>query len=215
MDREAKLREIARLEAEAERLRRELAAGEADLGARPAPPGYYASFHVLAGMLLGFLGACTSLLFNVVGSTMLKQHPLELIRVYLTFPLGEAALSTSDGFTLAMGCMLYMGTGMALGIPIHVVLSRYFAAAGPLRRGAVATALGAGLWLASYYGVLSWLQPALFGGNWIVRLVPWWVAALTHLSFAWTVLLLDEVGTFQAPAPAPVPVRAGADAAEA
>ncbi|HVY60807.1 MAG TPA: hypothetical protein VHF22_04105 [Planctomycetota bacterium] len=200
MDREAKIRELARLEAEAERLRAELAA---DLGGTAGPPSYYTSFHILAGMLLGFLGACASLLFNVVGATVLGKHPLELIRVYLTFPLGEAALGTNDGFTLGMGCLLYMGTGMALGIPIHVVLTRFFAGQPAAKRAGAATGMGVVLWLISYYAMLSWIQPALFGGDWIVRLVPVWVAALTHLSFAWTVFGLDELGLFHSPTAAP------------
>ena len=37
-------------------------------------------------------GAATSLLFNVVGSLMVGQHPLKLIQVYLTF--GNGSLGT-------------------------------------------------------------------------------------------------------------------------
>ena len=33
-----------------------------------------------------------SLLFNVIGAPLAGKSPLELIRVYLTFPLGEKAL---------------------------------------------------------------------------------------------------------------------------
>ncbi len=198
-EREAKLRDIERLEAEIARLRAEIARADAQT-ARPWPPaGYYMSYHILAGMVLGFLGACTSLLFNVVGSALVKQHPLQLIRVYLTFPLGERALATDDGFTLAMGCLLYMATGMTLGVPMHLVLSRYFDRAAFSKRAAAAAAMGISLWLVNYYALLSWIQPALFGGDWIVRLVPPWVAALTHLVFAATVLLAEQAGAFQAP----------------
>jgi hypothetical protein len=199
-EREAKLREIARLEAEMARLREEIDRANGGGGPRGWPPeGYYTSYHVLAGLVLGFLGACTSLLFNVVGSALIKQHPLQLIRVYLTFPLGESALATDDGFTLAMGCLLYMATGMALGVPIHLVLSRFFEQAPFRKRAAVTAAIGIGLWLFNYYAFLSWAQPALFGGDWIVRLVPPWVAALTHLVFSGTILFAEEVGAFQAP----------------
>ena len=41
-----------------------------------------------------------------------------------------------------------------------------------------------------YYGILSWLQPALVEmkpENLIVHRVPPWVAALTHLVFGWTI----------------------------
>ena len=86
------------------------------------PRHYYTAYHVLAGFVLGIFGACTSLLFNVVGSVLVGQHPLQLIRVYLTFPLGESALQTDSGLAVATGCCLYLGTGMLLGIPFHIVL---------------------------------------------------------------------------------------------
>ena len=35
-----------------------------------------------------------------------------------------------------------------------------------------------------------------FGGRWIVDLIPWWVAALTHLVFGWTMLLVQPLGVF-------------------
>ena len=58
------------------------------------------------------------------------------------------------------------------------------------------TPVGLGLWIVNFYLVLSWLQPVLLGGNWIVRLVPFWVAALTHLAFAWTMYVVEHWGSF-------------------
>jgi hypothetical protein len=147
-------------------------------------------------MMLGFFAAASSLLFNIVGSVIVRQHPLELIRIYLTFPLGEKALSIESGATLALGCCLYLATGMIYGIPFHLVLSRFFDKASWLARLGVVTGMGIVLWLINYYVLLSWLQPAFFGGNWIVTMIPWWVAALTHLVFAWTLLLIDHWGHF-------------------
>ena len=49
----------------------------------------------------------------------------------------------------------------------------------------------------NYYLILSWLQPWLFGGNWIVNLVPWWVATLTHLVFGWTMALAYPLGMYE------------------
>lgn len=158
--------------------------------------GYYTTFHILAGMMLGFLGAASSLLFNIVGSMLVKQHPMELIRVFLTFPLGEKALHAESGAILALGCCLYLGTGMVYGALFHVFLSRFFAKASKQKRFIAASLMGLVLWVINFYGILSWLQPAAFGGDWIVRLVPFWVAALTHLVFAWTMLLVDEWGYF-------------------
>jgi hypothetical protein len=56
--------------------------------------------------------------------------------------------------------------------------------------------LSLGIWLVNFYVLLEHLQPALIGGNWIVEQVPWWVAALTHLVFGWTMALLYPYGVF-------------------
>ena len=150
-------------------------------------------------MVLGFIGAVTSLLFNVVGALMVGKHPLELIPVYLTFPLGESALQIDSGFTLAAGCCLYLVTGMFGGIPFHMVLSRYMPRAPGGQRFIVATAMSIAIWLINYYGIIAWLQPELIGGNWIVQQVPIVVAVATHLVFGWTMLLVDEWGRFLPP----------------
>ena len=53
--------------------------------------GYYTAYYATAGFLLGIFGAMASLLFNVIGAPIAGKTPLELIRVYLTFPLGETS----------------------------------------------------------------------------------------------------------------------------
>ncbi|MFQ5462467.1 MAG: hypothetical protein ACE5E5_07550 [Phycisphaerae bacterium] len=199
MNREAKLSELKKHRGEVARLEAELATDRAATSTW-APKSYYTTYHILAGMVLGLIGAASSLLFNVVGAAMVGKHPLELIRVYLTFPLGEKALSLDSGFALAAGCCLYLGTGMFGGIPFHLVLSRYFADARLAVRFSVATIMGVAVWIINYYGLLAWLQPALIGGNWIVEQVPILVAVLTHLVFAWTLLLVDQWGRFVPPA---------------
>jgi hypothetical protein len=194
MSREAKQRELEQLRARAKQLEVELAQ---DQGAGQWPPrGYYTAYHVLAGFVLGMFGAATSLLFNVVGSLLVGQHPLHLIQVYLTFPLGEQGLHMEGGLALAIGCCLYLATGMLLGIPFQLVLTRWLAPASFVMRLAAVTALALAVWVVNFYGILSWLQPLLFGGDWIVREVPWWVAAMTHLVFGWTMLLVQPLGTF-------------------
>ena len=61
--------------------------------ADPGPGGgrraYYSAYYATAGFMLGSIGAIASLLFNLVGAPIAGKSPLELIRVYLTFPLGE------------------------------------------------------------------------------------------------------------------------------
>src|SRR6185437_2955774 len=111
MNEDAKRAELAALRARTVQLEAELASDEA----APQPfHGYYTAYYVVAGAMLGIFGATTSLLFNVIGSylwselTGREQHPLRLIQVYLTFPLGAAALDINSGVTLAIGSCLYL-----------------------------------------------------------------------------------------------------------
>jgi hypothetical protein len=194
MDREAKQRELEQLREAVRRLERELA--PESLRPEWPPREYYFTYHVLGGFVLGMAGALTSLVFNVVGSSLIGQDALQLIRVYLTFPLGDAALTTQSSVALAIGCCLYLGTGMLLGVPINLIMTRLFGGASLGVRLLVVSLLSLALWLFNFYGILSWLQPLLFGGRWIVELIPWWVAALTHLVFGWTIVILQPLGNF-------------------
>ena len=102
---------------------------------------------------------------------------------------------------LAIGCCLYLGTGMLLGIPVYLALTRFAAKGGLFVRLAVASVVSLAIWGFNFYAVLSWLQPLLIGGdpgNWITnpRYLPWWVAAATHLVFGWTIALLYPLGEF-------------------
>jgi hypothetical protein len=78
----------------------------------------------------------------------------------------------------------------------NLALSRLPEGASFGKRIALVSLLSLAVWLVNFYLLLSWLQPLLFGGNWIVRLVPWWVAALTHLVFGWTMVLVYPWGQF-------------------
>ena len=118
-------------------------------------------YDLLVGMMLGSIGAGAALIFNVVGCVLMRLHPLQLIRVYLTFPLGEDALHIDDGPAVAIGCGLYLATGALFGMLFHAVLRRYFAGATGLIRGSVTTILGLLLWVVNYHVLLTNLQPAL------------------------------------------------------
>lgn len=191
-----KLRELTELRQRVAQLEREV----------EAPPGhwqateFYATYHATTGFFLGMFGAAASLLFNVVGSLLVKQHPLRIIQVYLTFPLGEKALTPEfdTGIALAVGCCLYLGTGMLLGIPIQMIVARFMPNASLVPRLVLVTVLGLLLWAFNFYVVLAWLQPLLFEGDWIVdpQYLPPWVAALTHLVFAWTMALVYPLGAY-------------------
>jgi len=190
-------RELYELRRRVEQLEEEAVAAEPH--SREWTRRYYLSYYATTGFFLGMVGAVTSLVFNIVGSLFVGQHPLQLIRVYLTFGLGERALrpELESELALAIGCCLYIATGMLLGILFQVVLSRFADKASLTNRLLIASALALAVWIFNYYLVLSWLQPLLFGGNWIVRLIPVWVAALTHLVFGWTMALVYPLGMYE------------------
>jgi hypothetical protein len=172
------------------------------------PKDLYPAYYATTGFLLGGLASGAALLVNVIGAPIAGKHPLQLIRVYLTFPLGEKALaladpanpsqSVSDGMILAFGCCLFIATGMLLGMPLQLLLSRFNGKATLMKRLAIASGLALALWVFNFYAILSWLEPLLFGGNWIVdtNYLPLWVAAGTHLVFGWTMALLYPLGQF-------------------
>jgi hypothetical protein len=185
----------------------------------PLPSWQEANFSAIryakGGILLGALAACVSLLMNVIGSVLwpaisgIEQHPLRLIQVYLTFPLGESALKLESGGVLALGCLLYIGTGMLYGMLFETVVAYFVPRAGVPARLAFCSILVLFVWLVNFYCLVAWVQPLLFGGRWVVELIPWWVAALTHLAFGWTMALIYPLGvpaleTSNSTAPQPV-----------
>ena len=196
---ETKQKELATLRARTEQLEAELAAQGAV--APFAPGGFYTGYHATAGFVLGIFGAMASLLFNVVGSLLVGQDPLQLVRVYLTFPLGDVPLQ--EGFqnelALAIGCCLYLGTGMLLGIIVHLALCYWTPQGSLVQRILLASFVALVIWVVNYYVLLSWLQPVLIEmspENYIINQVPWWVGASTHLVFGWTMALVYPLGQF-------------------
>lgn len=174
------------------------------------PQGFYLEYYATTGFMLGMFAAAVSLLVNVIGAPIAGKSPLQLISVYLTFPLGEKALQLAsqeggdvyaigDGVMLAIGCCLYLATGMVLGVPLFVALVRLTENRSTAYRFAVATVLSLLLWIINFYVLLAWLQPVLIGGNWITdpAILPSWVAAVTHLVFGWTLAALYPFGRFQ------------------
>jgi hypothetical protein len=195
-----------RIERELTEAKRRVDELEAELAQLASPsgtfPGYYGSYYATTGFLLGMIGAVVSLLFNVVGSLLVSQpdggtqHPLRLVQVYLTFPFGERALHMDGPLALALGCCLYVATGSLLGMVFHLVLTRFTAGSTFGKRMLVGTFFALAVWVVNFYGVLSWLQPLLFGGRWIVDMIPPWVAAATHLVFGWTMVVLYPWGLY-------------------
>jgi hypothetical protein len=192
---------VARLQEEAARLQAEIEAEQFGQAAGDwARRGYYLTYYATAGFFLGMVGALVSLMFNIIGASLAGKDPLQIIRVYLTFGLGGKALDPAfeNGLALAMGCVLYIATGMLLGVIFHVVLSRYASRSGLGGRFVWASVVAVAIWIVNFYFLISWIQPLLFGGNWIVdnRYLPWWVALATHLVFGWTMALIYPWGEF-------------------
>jgi hypothetical protein len=191
-ERQRKLEELSQLRARTAELERELNERPSDWQARE----FYLTYYATTGFVLGMLAAITSLLFNVIGSLLVNQHPLKLIQIYLTFPLGERALQLDSSLTLTLGCCLYMATGMLLGVPFYVLLVKFTSNSGLVQRIIFASFLAISMWFVHYYLILNFLQPALFGGNWIVQQIPWWVGALTHLVYGWTLVATYPLGLY-------------------
>ncbi len=170
---------------------------------------FYGTYYGTVGFVYGGIAAMVSLLANVIGAPIAGRPPLEIIRVYLTFPLGENALSLTsaeggqyvigDGTILALGCCLYIGTGMCLGVFFHWIICRFALGKPLVVRLLWGTGLAVLVWAVNFYAILSWLQPALFGGNWITdpAKLPVWVAVGTHLVFGWTMALMAPLGEFE------------------
>lgn len=198
LDAAEKKRQLDELRQRVATLERELDNNQ-EVGSAAWGGRYYLAYYATTGFFLGMIGACTSLLFNVVGSVAVGQHPLQLIKVYLTFGLGERALSADvdNGLILVVGVCLYLGTGMLLGVPFQVILTRFAAQASFTGRLLVASLVALAIWVINFYGIISWLQPLWFGGNWILTSIPVWVAILTHLVFGWTMALIYPWGLYE------------------
>lgn len=208
MDLEAKKQELARLKEQTKQLEIEIRTEEAS-GEPWKATGFYGSYSATTGFMLGMVASIVSLLVNVIAAPVAGKDPLELIRVYLTFPLGEKALALTkgaedvyvvgDGMVLAIGCCLYIGTGAVLGMLIQVAISRFTPNGGLITRLLVGGICATALWALNFYGLLAWLQPVLFGGDWITdsEILPWWVAFATHLVFGCTMAVLYPWGQYR------------------
>ena len=201
-----KQREFEELKQRVALLERELAEVQYEEEWKPA--GFYTAYYATTGFLLGGVAALVALVVNMIGASLVGRHPFELIRVYLTFPLGERALQlaaqggketgANDSLLLIFGCCLYAGTGMLLGMFFQLALERWSKSGSLSSRLAIASGLAIAVWLIGFYGILNWLQPMLFGGNWITdpAHLPIWVAVGTHLVFGWTMALMEPLGEF-------------------
>jgi hypothetical protein len=208
VDTAAKQQELAALRLRVEQLEAELSsAPSAEPDAAWPPKDFYTAYYAMVGGILGILGAAVSLAVNVVFAPLAGKSPLEIIKVYLTFPMGEKALSLgaqNDPLFIVFGICLYIATGMLIGVPIYLLMALFCGKNATLgARLLWGSILSLAVWAINFYGILSWLQPMLFGGNWVTdpAVLPPWVAAGTHLLFGWTLAVLYPWGQFTPYAP--------------
>lgn len=160
------------------------------------PPGFYATFYLVAGLMLGTMGALNSFLFNVVGSFVVNQDPMYILRVLGTFFIGKEALTTDDMTFLMLVMLTHLSVGAVAGALFHFGLNLFWPNLLASRLLLISAGFGIALWLVSFYGVISWLQPLLVGQAFILQMMPFWVALLTHIVYGLTLGLLQPMGRF-------------------
>jgi hypothetical protein len=207
-DREQILRQIEHQRATLLELEAELL-GEAQRpqGASPSwpPKGFYLTFYVVAGLLIGILGSLASFACNVLGSLLLEQDPLLFLRVYGTVFLGPKALVTDDLNFFMLVAVVHFSVGAFAGAIFHVLVNLFVPDRTSLQVG-LGVLYGVLLWIINFYVVIVWLQRDLFGEAYVLQLMPAWVALLTHAVYGLTLGILQPLGRF-------VPYRATAEPA--
>ena len=159
-------------------------------------PEFYFVYYCVAGLMIGVIGALTSFFFNVIGSMMVHQDPMQLIRVFGTFFVGEEALITQDLNFLMLVLMSHFSVGSVGGAVYHVVINKHFVDRSYEWKLMMGVAWGLAIWIGSFYLVISWVQPMMVGKAYILEMIPFWVAALTHIVYGLTIRLLEPIGRF-------------------
>lgn len=164
--------------------------------AAPWPPkGFYLTYYVVAGLLIGILGSLTSFLCNVVGSLLLEKDPLLFLRVYGTVFLGPKAMVTDDLNFFMLVAVVHFSVGAIAGAVFHVLVNFYVPDRGGLQIG-LGVLYGLLMWVLNFYVAIVWLQHELYGTAYVLQLMPAWVAALTHVVYGLTLGLLQPLGRF-------------------
>jgi len=90
------------------------------------PPGFYTTFYLVTGLMLGTMGALNSFLFNVVGSFVVNQDPMRILRVLGTFFIGKEALTTNDMTFLMLVMLTHLSVGAVAGAIFHLGLNLFW-----------------------------------------------------------------------------------------
>jgi hypothetical protein len=176
-----------------------VAALEAELGDTNGvtwpPVGFYLTFYVVSGAIIGILGSLTSFIFHVLGSLIVRQDPLLFLRVYGTVFLGAKALTTDDLNFFMLVAVVHFSVGASAGAVFHVLVN-WLVPDRPVLHVVLGAVYGLLMWVVNFYVVLSWLQPLLVGEAFVLQLMPIWVSALTHLIYGLTLGILEPLGRF-------------------
>lgn len=196
--REDLIQEIAEQRAQLARLEQQLSQAEdTPATTRPGwpPKGFYLTYYVVAGLMIGVLGSLTSFLANVVGSLLLEQDPLLFLRVYGTVFLGPEALTTHDLNFFMLVAVVHFSLGAVAGAVYHVLVNAFVPDRAGLQIG-LGALYGLLLWVVNFYVVILWIQTSVFGQAYVLELMPAWVAALTHVVYGVTLGVLQPLGRF-------------------
>lgn len=171
------------------------------------PKGFYLTFYVVAGLLIGILASLVSFLFNVFGSLLIHQDPMKILRVYGTVFLGPQALTTDDLNFFMLVAIVHFSVGAVAGAVFHVLVN-YFVPERTALQVLLGALYGLLLWFVNHYVVIAWLQPRLWGQAFVLELMPAWVAIATHVLYGVTLGALQRLGRFQPYRPAALAVAA-------
>jgi type IV secretory pathway VirB3-like protein len=159
------------------------------------PVGFYLTFYVVSGLIIGILGSVASFAFHFIGSLLVNQDPLLFLRVYGTVFLGAKALTTDDLNFFMLVAVAHFSVGASAGAVFHVLVN-WLVPERPGLQIALGALYGLLMWVVNFYFVLSWVQPRLFGEPLVLKLMPTWIAVLTHLIYGLTLGLLQPLGRF-------------------
>ena len=159
------------------------------------PVGFYLTFYVVAGAIIGILGSLTSFMCHIIGSVLINQDPLRVLRVYGTVFLGANALTSEDLNFFMLVAIVHFSVGASAGAVFQVFIGRFV----PDNWGLqiiLGGLYGLLMWVVNFYVVIAWLQPRLVGQPYVLELMPVWIAVLTHLVYGLTLGLLQPLGRF-------------------
>ena len=159
------------------------------------PAGFYLTYYVVSGTIIGILGSLASFAFHIVGSLLVNQDPLLFLRVYGTVFLGPRALTTDDLNFFMLVAVVHFSIGAIAGAVFHVLVN-WLVPGRSVLHVFLGALYGLLLWVVNFYGILIWLQPRLVGQAYVLQLMPAWVAALTHVIYGVVLGILEPLGRF-------------------